>query len=147
VPVLWDKQSKTIVNNESIDLIKILNSDFNSIAQNADLDLIPPDLEAHLEELNGWIYNNINNGVYRCGFATKQEAYEKAFEELFASLDRAEAVLENSRYIGGERLTWMDVRLFMTLIRFDPVRRLARCLALRPPLWRAVGVIQTTVFI
>jgi glutathionyl-hydroquinone reductase len=126
VPVLWDKQNRTIVNNESIDLIQILNSDFNSVAKNADLDLIPKDIETHLEELNSWIYNGINNGVYRCGFATKQAAYEKAFEELFSALDRAEAILSQSRYLCGDRFTWMDIRLFMTLIRFDPVRAATR---------------------
>lgn len=122
MPVLWDKQKKTIVNNESLDIIDIFNTDFNSIAKHPDVDLKPSDLKDKLEELNSWIYPSINNGVYRCGFAQAQEPYEEAFGELYAALDKAEDILSKSRYIAGDKFTFMDIRLFMTLIRFDPVR-------------------------
>lgn len=121
VPVLWDKQRETIVNNESAEIIRLLNSEFNAMAQNPELDLYPADLQREIDELNAWIYPSINNGVYRCGFATKQAAYEKAFVELFAGLERAEGILSRQRYLAGERFTEADVRLFTTLVRFDPV--------------------------
>ena len=88
VPVLWDKKKITIVSNESSDIILMFNSAFNSIAKNPDLDLYPEDLRKEIDEVNSWIYPRINDGVYRCGFAQKQDAYEKAFDALFESLDR-----------------------------------------------------------
>jgi putative glutathione S-transferase len=121
VPVLWDKETKQIVNNESAEIIRIFNSEFQDHAAHPDLDLYPQDDRKQIDELNDWIYPFINNGVYRCGFATKQEAYSRAFKELFAALDRVEKILERSRYLTGPSLTEADVRLFTTLVRFDAV--------------------------
>ncbi|XP_041476945.1 glutathionyl-hydroquinone reductase YqjG-like [Lytechinus variegatus] len=124
VPVLWDKKNKTIVNNESSEIIRMLNKEFNVFSASKEqqaLDLCPPDLLRDIDEVNSWIYENINNGVYRCGFATSQEAYDEAAVKLFAALDRAEEVLSKSRYLCGDRLTEADIRLFTTLVRFDTV--------------------------
>eukprot|EP00440_Ansanella_granifera_P014117 gb/GFBE01015343.1/.p1 GENE.gb/GFBE01015343.1/~~gb/GFBE01015343.1/.p1 ORF type:complete len:345 (+),score=76.62 gb/GFBE01015343.1/:1-1035(+) len=120
-PVLWDKQEGTIVNNESLDILRILNGKFNNFATNPDLDLFPAELMDAAQEANAWIYPNINNGVYRCGFAKTQEAYEQAFGQLSAALDRAESLLAEQRFVLGDAFTYMDIRLFMTLVRFDPV--------------------------
>jgi putative glutathione S-transferase len=121
VPVLWDKQTRQIVNNESAEILRMFNSEFQHCASNRDLDLYPEDKREQIDELNDWIYPGINNGVYRCGFATKQAAYSRAFKELFSALDRAEEVLASSRYLTGSELTEADVRLFTTLVRFDAV--------------------------
>lgn len=121
VPVLWDKKLNTIVSNESSEIIRMLNSEFNEIAENGDLDLYPKNLRAQIDEVNEWIYDSINNGVYRCGFATKQEPYDKAVETLYESLDRCEEILAKQRYLCGSSLTEADIRLFVTLIRFDEV--------------------------
>ena len=120
VPVLWDKQAKTIVNNESAEIIRLLNSEFDALATNT-TDYYPTALQSQIDELNEFIYEKINNGVYRCGFATTQDAYEEAFDELFAALDEIEQRLTKQRYLLGEELTEADIRLFPTLIRFDPV--------------------------
>ncbi|KAL0037851.1 hypothetical protein WJX79_001928 [Trebouxia sp. C0005] len=121
VPVLWDKKEKTIVNNESSEIMRMFNSEFNNIAKNPDLDLYPEDLRSAIDEVNSWVYPTINNGVYRSGFATTQKAYEIAFGEVFASLDKAESILSKQRFIAGKRFTEADLRLFVTLIRFDEV--------------------------
>eukprot|EP00892_Ulva_mutabilis_P007233 jgi/Ulvmu1/4882/UM020_0168.1 len=121
VPILWDKNTNMIVNNESSEIIRIFNSQFNSVAKNPSLDLYPEDLKDQIEDVNSWVYPCINNGVYRCGFATAQEPYETAFQELFAALDKVEGILGEQRYVAGNKLTEADIRLFMTLIRFDPV--------------------------
>jgi glutathionyl-hydroquinone reductase len=122
VPVLWDKKEKTIVNNESSEILRMFNSAFNDFAKNPELDLYPEELRGEIDALNEWIYPNINNGVYRCGFATTQEAYNIAFNDLFSALDKVEELLSKRRYIaGGDTITEADIRLFMTLIRFDPV--------------------------
>ena len=121
VPVLWDKKEKTIVNNESSEILRMFNTAFNDFAKNPSLDLYPEDLREEIDALNEWIYPNINNGVYRCGFATTQEAYNIAFQDLFSALDRVEEILSKRRYIAGDVITEADIRLFMTLIRFDPV--------------------------
>ena len=120
VPVLWDKQEQTIVSNESSEIIRMLNSAFDEWGD-ASVDFYPEPLRAEVDALNEWIYPSINNGVYRCGFATKQAAYEEAFAELFAALDRVEDILSRRRYLAGERITEADWRLFTTLVRFDPV--------------------------
>lgn len=119
VPVLWDKQTKTIVNNESAEIIVMLNSQFNEFAQNPTLDLYPEELREKIEAWNEKIYHSVNNGVYRCGLAQSQEAYNQACDELFAALDEIEAALETNRYLCGDRVTLADVRLFTTLFRFD----------------------------
>lgn len=121
VPVLWDKKLNTIVNNESGEIIRMLNTEFNEIAENANLDLYPSHLQAMIDDVNGWVYNAINNGVYKCGFAKKQGPYEEAVTQLFEALDKCEAILTNQRYICGDVLTEADIRLFVTLIRFDEV--------------------------
>ena len=121
VPVLWDKETQTIVNNESAEIIVILNSQFNDFATNPTLDLYPEELRSQIEKWNEKIYHTVNNGVYRCGFAQTQEAYEQACHELFTTLDEIDAVLETNRYLCGEQLTLADVRLFTTLFRFDVV--------------------------
>lgn len=121
VPVLWDKQTRRIVNNESAEILRIFNSEFQSCATTPDLDLYPESKRKQIDELNDWIYPCINNGVYRCGFATKQVAYSRAFKDLFGALDRTEKILAESRYLTGSELTEADVRLFTTLVRFDAV--------------------------
>ena len=120
-PLLYDKKTKSIVNNESTEILKMLNSEFNEFAKN-DIDLYPSDLEDALKKLNEeLIYPKINNGVYKCGFAHSQQAYDEAVSELFLALDDVEERLSKSRYIGGDQFTWLDIRLFNTLVRFDPV--------------------------
>ena len=121
VPVLWDKETRQIVNNESAEIIRMFNAEFPDDATNAALDLYPADKREQIDAMNEWIYPCINNGVYRCGFATKQAAYSRAFKELFAALDRVEAILADSRYLTGSELTEADVRLFTTLVCFDAV--------------------------
>ncbi|WP_373481088.1 glutathione S-transferase family protein [Geminocystis sp.] len=121
VPVLWDKKTKTIVNNESSQIIILLNNEFNQFAKNADLNLYPDDLKIEIDPWNEKIYHHINNGVYRCGFAQTQSAYEEACKGLFGILDEIEGNLTNNRYLCGNNLTLADIRLFTTLIRFDIV--------------------------
>ena len=118
VPILWDRQEKTIVNNESADIVRIFNSEFDEWGR-GDLDLYPKDLRSDIDRLNAEIYENVNNGVYRCGFASSQSAYDEAFDALFATLDELESRLERNRYLLGNRVTEADWRLFPTLIRFD----------------------------
>ena len=120
VPLLWDKQQQRIVSNESAEIIRMFNSAFDGITGN-DLDLYPEALRGEIDELNARIYPAVNNGVYRAGFATTQEAYEEAFGTLFDELDRLEQLLGKQRYLTGEHLTEADIRLFTTLIRFDAV--------------------------
>lgn len=121
VPVLWDTQTKTIVNNESAEIIVMLNSEFNAFAKHPELDLYPAALQDSIDQWNEKIYHAVNNGVYRCGFAQTQAAYDKACNELFTVLDEIDAVLESQRYLCGDRVTLADVRLFTTLFRFDLV--------------------------
>ncbi|WP_069791892.1 glutathione S-transferase family protein [Cyanobacterium sp. IPPAS B-1200] len=121
VPVLWDKKTKTIVNNESSEIIVLLNNCFNQFASYPELNLYPDELGKIINNWNKKIYHHVNNGVYRCGFAQTQQAYEDACYGLFNLLDEIEIVLENNRYLCGDRLTLADVRLFTTLIRFDLV--------------------------
>ena len=121
VPVLWDIEQKAIVNNESSEIIVMLNAEFNQSAKNPDLDLYPEELREKIDQWNEKIYQAVNNGVYRCGFAQTQEAYNAACDELFSTLDAIEQVLASSRYLCGEGVTLADVRLFTTLFRFDIV--------------------------
>jgi putative glutathione S-transferase len=120
VPVLWDRKTGTIVNNESSEIIRMFNSAFDGVGA-AEGDYYPSELRAEINALNARIYATVNNGVYRAGFATTQEAYEEAFRALFETLDFLEARLKTHRFLMGERLTEADWRLFTTLIRFDPV--------------------------
>ena len=120
VPVLWDKQQNRIVNNESAEIIRMFNGAFDDLTGN-DLDFYPAPLRGEIDALNERIYPAVNNGVYRAGFATSQQAYEEAFDGLFEELDRLEQLLGANRYLTGEYLTEADIRLFTTLIRFDAV--------------------------
>lgn len=120
VPVLWDKKSKTIVSNESAEIIRMLNRAFHHLCERQ-VDYCPDDLLAEIDEVNAFVYSNINNGVYKCGFAKSQKAYEHAFDALFNALDEIEARLDKSRYLLGNEITEADIRLFTTLVRFDAV--------------------------
>jgi len=120
VPALWDKKLQTIVNNESSEIIRMFNSAFDSISGHT-LDFYPSALHKQIQSINNTVYHQINNGVYRCGFARSQSAYAKAFDALFDALDRLENTLAQQRYLVGSRLTEADWRLFPTLVRFDPV--------------------------
>jgi len=120
VPVLWDKERQTIVNNESSEIIRMFNSAFDAFTT-AKTDYYPPALRAEIDRINDLVYPNVNNGVYRAGFATTQAAYEDAFRALFDTLEQIEERLSGQRYLVGSALTEADWRLFTTLIRFDAV--------------------------
>lgn len=120
VPVLWDKKRKTIVNNESSEIIRMFNSAFNGLTGNP-VDYYPEALQEEIDTLNSRIYDTVNNGVYRTGFATSQQAYETAFEELFDTLEFLEDRLKDRQWLTGDTITEADWRLFPTLLRFDPV--------------------------
>jgi len=120
VPVLWDRQRQTIVSNESAEIIRMLNSAFDGITGNM-ADFHPDPLHDEIDAMNGRIYHTVNNGVYKSGFATTQDAYEEAVTELFETLDWLEDRLSRQRYLAGERVTEADWRLFPTLVRFDVV--------------------------
>lgn len=120
VPVLWDKQRHTIVSNESSEIVRMLNSAFDHLTGNT-MDFYPAHLTHDIDALNAAIYPAVNNGVYRCGFATESKPYETAFAELFDELDRLEHRLATRRYLAGDTITEADWRLFTTLIRFDAV--------------------------
>ena len=123
VPILWDKQKQTIVSNESSEIIRMFNSAFDQLTGNR-LDFYPPELHEAMEPINQRIYDTLNNGVYRCGFATTQAAYDAAVGPLFDTLDWLEDRLAGNRYVMGDRLTEVDWRLFPTLLRFDNVYHL-----------------------
>lgn len=140
VPVLWDKQKKCIVSNESADILRMLNSAFDDVGANRE-DYYPADLRADIDAVNERVYSTINNGVYRAGFAATQEAYHEAVQALFESLHWLEERLGENHYLFGSRLTEADIRLFTTLIRFDSVyhghfKCNLRRLVDHPNLWR-----------
>lgn len=118
VPVLWDKRTGSIVNNESSDILRMFNSGFGALARNG-IDLYPEHLRPAIDALNDAVYAKLNNGVYRCGFATTQEAYEEAYHGVFEMLDQLEERLASGPFLFGEELTEADIRLFVTLVRFD----------------------------
>jgi len=120
VPVFWDKKTNKIVNNESSEIIRMLNSEFDAFTD-SNLDLYPEELREEIDEINSIIFDNFNNGVYKCGFASSQEAYEEAFLALFKTLNMLEERLSTQRYLVGNRITEADWRFFTTLVRFDPV--------------------------
>ncbi|MBI1195918.1 MAG: glutathione S-transferase family protein [Gammaproteobacteria bacterium] len=120
VPVLWDKVRETIVCNESAEIIRMFNSAFDAHTGNTE-DFYPEALRSEIDAVNEFVYSRINNGVYKCGFATRQTVYEEAYEDLFSALDEIESRLSRSRYLVGGRLTEADWRLFTTLMRFDAV--------------------------
>jgi putative glutathione S-transferase len=118
VPTLWDKKTGRIVNNESAEIIRMLNSEFAGIGADR-TDYYPAPLRGEIDRINALVYANVNNGVYRCGFARSQAAYEAAYDTLFATLDELEARLSRQRYLAGRQITEADWRLFPTLVRFD----------------------------
>jgi len=120
VPVLWDRKTRTIVNNESSEIVRMLNLEFDEFGDGA-VDLYPQALRSEIDSINGFIYETINDGVYRCGFAKSQQAYETSFHALFAALDEIERRLGHQRYLVGGCFTEADLRLFPTLMRFDTV--------------------------
>jgi putative glutathione S-transferase len=120
VPLLWDKKTETIVNNESSEIIRMFNSAFDAFG-NASVDFCPPELRGKIDAVNSFVYDKVNNGVYKAGFATTQAAYEEAFIALFETLDSLEECLSKQRYLTGGRITEADWRLFTTLLRFDSV--------------------------
>ena len=121
VPVLWDTVERTIVNNESSEIIRMLDGAFQDIATRPELRLSPEALLPEIEAVNGPIYDRVNNGVYKCGFSGSQDAYDHAVNALFDELDQLEDRLSKTRWLVGDQFTEADVRLFTTLIRFDPV--------------------------
>ena len=120
VPVLWDKKKQTIVSNESSEIIRMFNHSFNELTGN-NLDFYPEKFQKKIDEINDFTYHNINNGVYKVGFATKQSVYEKELDSLFNALDQVEEMLEQNTYLLGSEMLECDLRLFPTLLRFDPV--------------------------
>jgi putative glutathione S-transferase len=120
VPVLWDRQTRTIVNNESAEIIRMLNREFDAFGDKS-VDFYPEPLRGAIDDINAFVYDTINNGVYKAGFATRQDVYEQAYDALFAALDELDERLGRQRYLVGDRLTEADWRLFTTLIRFDAV--------------------------
>jgi putative glutathione S-transferase len=120
VPVLYDKKQQVIVNNESAEIIRMFNSAFNAFTGN-DTDYYPANLRDEIDAINDSVYNCVNNGVYRCGFAKSQAAYDRAFKKLFTALDELEDRLSKRRYLVGNQITEADWRLLTTLLRFDPV--------------------------
>ncbi len=121
VPVLWDKETKRIVNNCEDDICRMFNDAFNDFARNKSLDFFPKDIEAEHAKLSGFLHDNVNNGVYKAGFATRQRPYEIACRKLFEALDELEERLSRNRYLFGDRIVEADWRLFCTLVRFDAV--------------------------
>ena len=123
MPILWDKQRQTIVSNESSEIIRMFNTAFNELTGNT-LDFYPAVLRGEVDQINERVYEPINNGVYKSGFATSQGAYDTAVTTLFDALDEMEALLGTRRYLAGDQITESDWRLFTTLVRFDPVYHL-----------------------
>lgn len=123
VPILYDRKTKAIVSNESSEIIRMLHEfkAFSSSPEQAALDLYPEEMRGDIDAVNEWVYTHINNGVYKAGFARTQEAYDVAVDALFEHLDKAEAILSTQRYLCGSKLTEADLRLFVTLVRFDEV--------------------------
>jgi glutathionyl-hydroquinone reductase len=140
VPVLWDHVGGRIVNNESADIIRMLNSEFDAFAEHPEVDLYPEALRPEIDRINERVYGEVNNGVYRAGFARTQDAYEDAFDRLFTALSWLERLLGERRYVAGDVITEADWRLFTTLVRFDAVyyvhfRCNGRLIADHPNLW------------
>lgn len=121
VPVLWDKKTRRIVNNCEDDICRMFNNMFNDFARNKDLDFFPEEIEAEHAKLSGFLHDNVNNGVYRAGFATRQQPYERACRRVFEAFDQLEERLSKNRYLFGNRIVEADWRLFCTLVRFDVV--------------------------
>lgn len=121
VPVLWDKKEKTIISNESSEILRMFNKEFNDFAKNPGLDLYPKELRSKIDAVNSWVYPALNNGVYRCGLAATQAAYETAIDTLTDAFDRVDSILQENDFLVGNTFTEADLRLFVTLLRFDEV--------------------------
>lgn len=121
LPILYDKKEDTIVSNESTEIMRMFNNEFDAFSKNPDLDLYPCHMADKIDEVNAWIYPTINNGVYRCGLASTQEEYDAAIDALTESFDRIEMILKRQRFIAGDEFTEADIKLFVTLLRFDEV--------------------------
>lgn len=119
--MLWDKKTNAIVNNESSEIIRMFNESFDAWSSKPGVTFYPESLRPKIDEVNEWVYPMINNGVYRSGFASKQEAYEQACREVFAGLDKCEAILSQSEFLTGDTFTEADIRLFTTIVRFQSV--------------------------
>jgi putative glutathione S-transferase len=155
VPVLWDRETETIVNNDSADIVRMLNRAWDEWGDAA-VDLCPEPLLAEIDAINAWVYEDLNNGVYRAGFARSQKAYDEAFDAVFSALERLEAILAQRRYLTGDSVTEADWRAWVTLLRFDPVyhthfRLNGRRVSEYPNLWgytrelyQLPGIAQTT---
>jgi glutathionyl-hydroquinone reductase len=155
VPVLWDRETGRIVNNDSAAIVRMLNEAWDEWGD-ASVDLYPEPLRAEIDAINEWVYHDLNNGVYRAGFARSQAAYDEAFDGVFAALERLEGILAERRYLTGETLTEADWRAWVTLLRFDPVyhthfRLNGRRVTDHPNLWgytrelyQVPGIAQTT---
>jgi putative glutathione S-transferase len=155
VPVLWDRETERIVNNDSGEIVRMLNREWDEWGD-ASVDLCPEQLRGEIDEINAWVYKNFNNGVYRAGFARSQKAYEEAFNQVFAAMTRLEAILAERRYLAGDVITEADWRAWVTLLRFDPVyhthfRLNGRRVADHPSLWgftrelyQVPGIAETT---
>lgn len=120
VPVLFDKKTKTIISNESAEIIEMFATSFLPLAKNP-VNLMPTDLKDKMDQCNEWIYHQINNGAYKAGFSSSQKAYEKAFDDYFAALEDLDAMLATTKYVCGDRITITDLRLFPTIFRHDPI--------------------------
>jgi len=121
VPVLWDKKNQTIVSNESGEIIRMLNSEFKDFCKQPSVDVYPKKYRSKIDEVNRWVYPALNNGVYRCGLASSQASYDSSIDILTEAFDRANFILQKQRYIAGDFFSEADIRLFVTLIRFDEV--------------------------
>ena len=121
VPILFDKKTNTVVNNESAEIMQMFNSSLRPLGTRPDLDLFPADLEEEIEEINKWVYTDINNGSYKAGFSSNQDVYEAAYEKYFQALARLDDILSDKTYLLGDKVTVADVRLFPTIFRHDPV--------------------------
>ncbi len=119
--VMWDRNGGVIVNNESSEIIRMFNDQFQHLAERPHVDLFPAELHERIEQINSWVYPLLNNGVYKAGFTRSQEAHDEAERGVFEALDRLEAILASSRWVAGDRFTEADVRVFTTLVRFDTV--------------------------
>jgi putative glutathione S-transferase len=137
LPIMWDKKLNTIVSNESSDIMRMLNSEFNEFATNPQVDLYPEELQQKIDYVNAWVYPTFNNGVYRCGFSTTQAVYDNAIDVLTKSFDHINEILKKQHFLVGNQITEADIRLFVTLVRFDEVYAVyfktnTRCVIMAP---------------
>lgn len=147
VPILFDKVTKTVVNNESAEILRMMGTVLRPLAKHGTIELYPADKSSEIDAINDWVYTDVANGAYKAGFSSNQETYEGAYDKFFAALDRINCILETSKFLGGDAVTEADIRLFPTLFRFDPVYHSRFKLNLRmlweyEHLWRWMGVMM-----